>query len=142
MDDEDGNKGPARKARLPECGTEALPIDCPLLASARSVELELASARSVELDDEGGRGTNDEDEDGPGCMDDEDENKGPAWKARLAECGTEALPIDCTLFTQNHFSHFLGGRRQKSERIVVSARGRRSPQAPTLRTFGCAIARK
>ena len=55
--------GPAWKARLAECGTEALPIDHPLLASARSVELELASARSVELDDEGGRGANDEDED-------------------------------------------------------------------------------
>ena len=99
MDDEDENKGPAWKARLAECGNEALPIDCPLLESARSVE----------LDDEGGRGTNDEDEDGPGCMDDEDENKspgcmddedenkGPAWKARLAECGTEALPVDCPL---------------------------------------------
>ena len=97
MGGEDENKGPAWKAKLAECGTEALPIGCPLLASARSVELELASARSVELGDEGGRGANDEDEDGPGRMGDEDENKGPAWKARLAECGTETLPIDCPL---------------------------------------------
>ena len=46
------------------------------------------------------------------------------------------------------FSHkiaifsFWGGRRQKSENIFVSARGRRRPQAQTLRTLGCAIARK
>ena len=39
-------------------------------------------------------------------------------------------------------SHFRGGRHQKSDKIVVSARGRRRPQAPTLRTLGCAIARK
>ena len=44
--------------------------------------------------------------------------------------------------TKSPFSRFGGGRRQKSENIVVSARGRRRPQAPTLRTLGCAIARK
>ena len=31
---------------------------------------------------------------------------------------------------------------QKSKNIIVSARGRRRPQAPTLRTLGCAIAQK
>ena len=40
------------------------------------------------------------------------------------------------------FSRFGGGRRQKSENMVVSARGRRTPQAPALRTSGCANARK
>ena len=44
--------------------------------------------------------------------------------------------------TKSPFSRFLGGRRQKSENIVVSARGRRRPQAPTLRISGCANARK
>ena len=44
--------------------------------------------------------------------------------------------------TKSPFSRFGGGRRQKSENIVVSARGRRRPQAPTLRTLGCAIARE
>ena len=44
--------------------------------------------------------------------------------------------------TKSPFSRFGGGRRQKSENIIVSARGRRRPQAPTLRTSGCANARK
>ena len=44
--------------------------------------------------------------------------------------------------TKPPFPRFGGGRRQKSENIVVSARGRRTPQAPTLRTSGCANARK
>ena len=39
-------------------------------------------------------------------------------------------------------SFWGGGRRQKNESIVVSARGRRTPQAPTLRISGCANARK
>ena len=44
--------------------------------------------------------------------------------------------------TKSPFSRFFGGRRQKSENITVSARGWRRPQAPTLRTSGCANARK
>ena len=44
--------------------------------------------------------------------------------------------------TKSPFSRFGGGRRQKSENIIVSARGRRRPQAPTLRISGCANARK
>ena len=46
------------------------------------------------------------------------------------------------LHTKSPFSRFFGCRRQKSENIVVSARGRRTPQAPTLRILGCANARK
>ena len=44
--------------------------------------------------------------------------------------------------TKSPFSRFFGCRRQKSENIVVSARGRRTSQAPTLRISGCANARK
>jgi len=44
--------------------------------------------------------------------------------------------------TKSPFSRFFGGRRQKSENITRSARGRRRPQAPTLRVLGCAIARE
>jgi hypothetical protein len=44
--------------------------------------------------------------------------------------------------TKSPFSRFFGGRRQKSENIMLSARGRRRPQAPTLRFLGCANARK
>ena len=44
--------------------------------------------------------------------------------------------------TKSPFSRFFGCRRQKSENIVVSARGRRTSQAPTLRVLGCANARK
>ena len=40
------------------------------------------------------------------------------------------------------FSFFVGCRRQKSENMDVSARGRRTPQAPTSRVWGCANARK
>ena len=43
-------------------------------------------------------------------------------------------------YTKSPFSHFLGGRRQKNANIVVCARGRRRPQAPTLRVLGCANA--
>ena len=44
--------------------------------------------------------------------------------------------------TKSPFSRFFGCRRQKNKNIVVSARGRRTPQAPTLRVLGCANARK
>ena len=44
--------------------------------------------------------------------------------------------------TKPPFSRFFGCRRQKNKNIVVSARGRRTPQAPTLRIFGCVNARK
>ena len=44
--------------------------------------------------------------------------------------------------TKSPFSRFFGGRRQKSENITLSARGRRRSQAPTLRVLGCAIARE
>jgi len=46
------------------------------------------------------------------------------------------------LHTKSPFSLFFGRRRQKNANIVVSARGRRTPQAPTLRILGCANARK
>ena len=46
------------------------------------------------------------------------------------------------LHRKSPFSRFFGCRRQKSENIVASARGRRTPQAPTLRIWGCANARK
>ena len=46
------------------------------------------------------------------------------------------------LHTKSPFSRFFGCRRQKNKNIVVSARGRRTSQAPTLRVLGCVNARK
>ena len=46
------------------------------------------------------------------------------------------------LHTKSPFSRFFGCRRQKNKNIVVSARGRRTSQAPTLRVWGCVNARK
>ena len=92
MDDEDENKGPAWKARLAECGTEALPVDCPLLASI--VE---RSRRAWFGDEGGGRAKDkDKDEDEPGSKDDEDEDEPALKKEAMAESDTEALAIDCT----------------------------------------------
>ena len=90
MDDEDENKGPAWKARLAECGTEALPIDCPLLASTRR-------SRRAWFDAEGGGRAKDNDEDEPASKDDEDEDEAVLRKEAMAESDTEALPIDCPL---------------------------------------------
>ena len=44
--------------------------------------------------------------------------------------------------TKSPFSRFFGSRHQKSENIAVSARGRRRPQAPNLRTLRCAMGQK
>ena len=47
------------------------------------------------------------------------------------------------LHTKSPFSRFFFGcRRQKNKNIVVSARGRRTPQALTLRILGCVNARQ
>ena len=134
MDDEDKHIDTAWKARPAECGTEALSIDCPLLASIVFI------VRPVELDDEGGGGANDEDEDEPGRMVDEDENIDTAWKARLAECGTEALPADCPLRAsiverprREWWSDERGGRAKDEDEDEPGSNGDEDEDEPALR---------